>query len=57
MKRFQSPEQAQRFLSTFESINTAFRFRRHLLSAACYRRRLTQALQLWRATALGVALP
>ncbi len=57
MKRFQSPEQAQRFLSTFESINTAFRFRRHLLSTACHRRRLTHALQLWRATALGVALP
>ena len=57
MKRFLNPEQAQRFLSTFESINTAFRFRRHLLSAACYRRRLTHALQLWRATALGVALP
>ena len=57
MKRFQSPEQAQRFLSTFESINTTFRFCRHLLSAACYRRRLTHAFQLWRATALGVALP
>jgi len=57
MKRFQSPEQAQRFLSTFESINTTFSFRRHLLSAACYRRRLTHALQLWRAIALGVALP
>ncbi len=57
MKRFHSPEQAQRFLSTFESINTAFRFRRHLLSAACYRGGLTHALQLWRATALGVALP
>jgi putative transposase len=28
MKRFQSPEQAQRFLSAFESINAPFRLRR-----------------------------
>ena len=57
MKRFQTPEQAQRFLSNFESINAIFRHRRHLLSAACHRRRLKHALQLWRATVLAVALP
>jgi putative transposase len=57
MKRFQNPEQAQRFLSSFESINAIFRLRRHLLAAACYRLRFTHALQLWRATALAVALP
>lgn len=56
-KRFQSPEQAQNFLSTFESINANFRFCRHLLSAACHRRRLTHALQLWCATAFVLALP
>jgi hypothetical protein len=32
MKRFRSPEQAQRFLSIFESINASFRLSRHLLS-------------------------
>jgi putative transposase len=42
-KRFQNPEQAQSFLSTFESINAIFRSRQHLLSAACHRRRLTHA--------------
>jgi putative transposase len=56
MKRFQNPEQAQHFLSTFESINAVFRLRRHLLSAARHRRQLQHALKLWRATALAVAL-
>jgi putative transposase len=56
MKRFQNPEQAQGFLSTFESINAIFRLRSHLLSAACHRHRFAHALQLWRATALTVAL-
>ena len=36
MKRFKSSEQAQRFLSVFESINAPFRLRRHLLSATGY---------------------
>ena len=53
MKRFQSPEQAQGFLSTFESLNTILRLRRHLLSAACHRRRFAHALQLWRASEFG----
>ena len=47
MKRFQSPEQAQYFLSTFESINAPFRIRRHLLSATHYRFLLGKAFQLW----------
>jgi len=53
MRRFQSPEQAQCFLSTFESINTAFRLSRHLISASLYRRRLKQAFHLWHKTAFG----
>jgi putative transposase len=32
MKRFKSPEQAQRFLCAFESINAPFRLRRYLLT-------------------------
>jgi len=47
MKRFQSPEQAQRFLSVFESINAPFRLRRHLLSATRYQLLLKQAFHLW----------
>lgn len=57
MKRFSSPEQAQRFLSVFESIGAAFRMRRHLLSTARYRQRLKQALHLWHQTALATVLP
>ena len=51
MKRFQSPEQAQQFLSIFESINAPFRIRRHRLSAARYRLLLKKALHLWNKTA------
>jgi len=47
MKRFQSPKQAQRFLSVFESINAPFRLRRHLLSATRYRLLLERAFHLW----------
>jgi putative transposase len=47
MKRFQSPEQAQQFLSIFESINAPFRLRRHLLSATRYRQLLRNAFLLW----------
>ena len=53
MKRFKSSEQAQRFLSVFESINAPFRLRRHLLSAARYRLLLNQAFHLWNNTALA----
>ena len=47
MKRFQSPEQAQRFLSVFEPINTHFRLRRHLLLANRYRQLRDQATAAW----------
>jgi len=53
MKRFKSSEQAQRFLSVFESINAPFRLRRHLLSATRYRLLLNQSFQLWNKTALA----
>lgn len=57
MKRFQSPEQAQPFLSIFEPINAPFRLRRHLLSATRYRQLLKQAFRLWNNTALATTLP
>jgi hypothetical protein len=47
MKRFKSSEQAQRFLSVFESINAPFRLRRHLLSAARYRLLFNQPFHRW----------
>jgi putative transposase len=53
MKRFKSLEQAQRFLSVFESINSTFRLRRHLLSAARYRLLLNRSFYLWNKTALA----
>ena len=54
MKRFKSPEQAQRFLSLFESLNAPFRLRRHLLSANRYRLVLKQSFHLFNKTALAV---
>jgi len=56
MKRFKSPEQAQPFLSVFESINSAFRMRRHLLSATRYRQLLRHAFHLWNRTTLEVLI-
>ena len=53
MKRFKSSEQAQRFLSVFESINAPFRLRRHLLSATRYRLLLNQSFHLWNKTAFA----
>jgi putative transposase len=53
MKRFRSLEQAQRFLTTFESISAPFRLCRHLLSATRHRWLLKQAFQLWNHTALA----
>jgi putative transposase len=53
MKRFKSSEQAQRFLSVFESINAPFRLCRHLLSATRYRLLLNQSFHLWNKTALA----
>jgi putative transposase len=57
MKRFQSPEHAQRFLCVFESINAIFRLRRHLLSAARRRQLLKQAFHLWNRIAIAALLP
>ena len=57
MKRFQSAEQAQRFLSVFESINATSRIRRHLLSATRYRQLLKHAIHIWSRTALDVVIP
>jgi len=57
MKRFQSPEHAQRFLSIFESIRAAFRTNRHLISANRHRLRLSKAFLLWHKTAYGIILP
>jgi putative transposase len=53
MKRFKSSEQAQRFLSAFESLNAPFRLRRQLLSAIRYRHLLNQAFHLWAKAALA----
>jgi putative transposase len=51
MRRFRSPEQAQRFLSAFEAINAPFRLRRNRRSAGRYRRLRSQAFVLWSQTA------
>jgi putative transposase len=48
MQRFKSPEQAQRFLSSHAMIHGHFRPRRHLMSAAQYRRARDNAFRVWR---------
>src|ERR671933_1966579 len=48
MQRFKSPEQAQRFLSSHAMIYGHFRPRRHLMTAAQYRRARAKAFRLWR---------
>src|SRR5204863_5479606 len=48
MQRFKSPEQAQRFLSAHGMIYGHFRPRRHLMSAADYRRARARAFRIWR---------
>ena len=48
MQHFKSPEQAQRFLSAHAMIYGHFHPRRHLMSAARYRRACTKAFQIWR---------
>ena len=54
MKRFKSPGQAQRFLSTHEGINNLFHLRRDRLPSTQYRATRTQAFQTW-AEVTGVA--
>ena len=48
MQRFKSAEQAQRFLSAHAMIYGHFRPRRHLMSAAQYRRARAKAFRVWR---------
>ena len=47
MQRFKSPAQAQRFLSAHSMIYGHFRPRRHLMTAAGYRRARTKAFRIW----------
>ncbi len=48
VQRFKSPAQAQRFLSAHAMIYGHFRPRRHLMTAARYRRARTEAFRVWR---------
>src|ERR687894_141589 len=48
MQRFKSPQQAQRFLSSHAFIYGHFRPRRHLMTAAQYRRARAKAFRIWR---------
>ena len=54
MKRFKSPDQAQRFRSAHDGINNLFHLRGDHLSAHQYRAARTQAFQTW-AEVTGVA--
>ena len=47
MRRFKSPRQVQRFLSTHGPINNVFRCHRNRISALQYRSVRTQAFSLW----------
>jgi putative transposase len=48
MQRFKSRDQAQRFLSSHAMIYGHFRPRRHLMTAARYRRARAEAFRVWR---------
>ena len=48
MRRFKSPEQAQRFLAPFGLIGGHFRLGRHRLKAERYRQEMTHRFQSWR---------
>ena len=48
MQRFNSPGQAQRFLSSHAMIHGHFRPRRHLMSADQHRRARAKAFRIWR---------
>jgi putative transposase len=48
MQRFKSPGQAQRFLSSHAMTYGHFRPRRHLMTAARYRRTRAEAFWIWR---------
>ena len=47
MQRFKSAAQAQRFLSAHAMLSGHFRPRRHLMTAAQYRRARAEAFQIW----------
>lgn len=47
MRRFSSPEQAQRFLSAHAVVYSLFNLQRHLVSAALYRLRRARAFECW----------
>ena len=47
MKRFASPSQAQRFLSTHDGINNLFHLRRYHLTACKYRAARARAFEVW----------
>jgi putative transposase len=57
MQRFQSPEHAQRFLSSHAIIYGHFRPRRHLMSAGTYRRARARAFRVWRQETCVQAAP
>ena len=48
MRRFKSPEQAQRFLSVHGIIQTLFRVGRHLVSSANHRMLRDRSFRVWR---------
>jgi putative transposase len=47
MRRFSSPEQAQRFLSAHAVVYSLFNLQRHLASVALYRPRRARAFECW----------
>jgi putative transposase len=48
MRRLESPEQAQRFLSAHAMMYGHFRPRRHLMTADRYRRARDEVFKIWR---------
>jgi putative transposase len=48
MKRFKSPEHAQRFLEIHDIVSAHFRPKRHLLPAACYQAERQRRFQTWK---------
>ncbi|MBV9033536.1 MAG: hypothetical protein JO182_03495 [Acidobacteriaceae bacterium] len=47
MRRFKSPEQAQRFLEEHDILAPYFRLKQHFLSAAQYRVEREHRFQIW----------
>jgi len=48
MRRFKSPGQAQRFLSSFELLRQHFHPKQHRLTATEYRQQMCQRIDSWR---------